>query len=187
MDEAIALFHQSIEIVEEKRGKGTFEIAATLGNLANVYLDQGKVELAEKTFQNVLTMYQSTEPDNPTIGTIIGNLGCVYTRQRKFDKAEEFLLRSLKIDEINLPATHPNRAVALNNLGTLYRKWCKFELSENYYQRALNIFEQIFGPDHQEVATILDKLAETYQLWGKTEEAYTARARAKAIRSRLNL
>jgi len=79
----------------------------TLDNLAELYFDQGRLELAESTYLQSLKIAEHAGTDALHEATVLNNLGAFYFAQKKFDQAEPYLQRALdgytKIREAEKP------------------------------------------------------------------------------------
>jgi protein O-mannosyl-transferase len=98
-------------------------------NLASVYLDQGRLNEAEKEYLKSLAL----RPGH--ISSRIG-LSSVYNKKGLYDQATETLVPIIKE---NLSSTDPNIALARLNLGELYGKTGKIENAIIEWKAALKI------------------------------------------------
>jgi tetratricopeptide (TPR) repeat protein len=123
-------------------------------NLASVYLDQGRLDDAEKEYLKTLTL----RPGH--LSSRIG-LSSVYNQKGLYDQA----IASLKL-AINLPKSDPNFALARLNLGELYGKTGKIENAIKEWEAALKINPSLL-PAHFNLGT-------AYMMTGKLELAVNA-------------
>ena len=68
---------------------------------------------------------------------IFDNLGILYRKQGKLDKAEEMYLRALAGKEKALGSNHTSTLDTVNNRGILYHDQGKLDEAEQMYLRAL--------------------------------------------------
>ena len=123
-------------------------------NLASVYLDQGRLDDAEKEYLKTLAL----RPGH--LSSRIG-LSSVYNQKGLYDQA----IASLKL-AINLPKSDPNFALARLNLGELYGKTGKIENAIKEWEAALKINPSLL-PAHFNLGT-------AYMMTGKLELAVNA-------------
>ena len=109
-------------------------------NLGLIYLNRGKLDLAEE-------MHKKSLEINGQLGwlegmaTQYGNLGVVYRTQGKLELAEKMIKQGLDIDEklgrLEGMANH------YGNLGLVYRTQGKLELAEKMIKQGLDIDEKL--------------------------------------------
>jgi tetratricopeptide (TPR) repeat protein len=102
----------------------------------------------------------------------------------RYDKAEPFLQRALKIREKALGLEHPRTALSLANLADLYQSKGDYSKAEPLIQRALKISEKTQGPESPWTATALDDLAALYRNMGDYPKAEPLFQRALKIREK---
>ena len=66
----------------------------------------------------------------------------------EYNKAEQYLTKSLRMYESILGNINPELNIPLNNLGLLYIHQNKLELAKKYFNRALTIMDHVFDFDH---------------------------------------
>ena len=166
-------------------GNRNLRIAAELVephyNLASIYLDQGKFDLAEKEYLKTLSL----RPEH--ISAKIG-LGSVYNKKGLFDKAEKLYNQAIKDNKsqrgnITLPLAHlnlgevfgktariskaikawklavqqdPSLLPAQFNLGTAFMRQGKLDDAEKYFLRCLDLNER-FKPALFNLALVKQK------------------------------
>ena len=81
-------------------------------------------------------------------------------------KAEEFLLKALKIRQNLFGENHMDVADSLNNLGILYQNMGNFPKAEEFLLSALKIRQNLFGENHFLEIKSLNNLRLLYQkIW----------------------
>jgi tetratricopeptide (TPR) repeat protein len=136
--EAIPLAKQSLEITEKVLGKEHLYVAATLNNLAALYVEQGNYQQAEPLYQRSLTIKENIlDKEHPDVATALNNLGGLYQAQGSYQQAIPLFQRALAIREKALGDSDILVAVSLNNLGSLYTEQGNYQQAEPIYQRAL--------------------------------------------------
>jgi tetratricopeptide (TPR) repeat protein len=87
------------------------------------------------------------------------NLGNLYRRQGKLDKAEEMYARALEGREKALGRDHTSTLHTVNNLGVLYRRQGKLDKVEDMYRRTFTGFEKTLGSEHAQCCHLRETLA----------------------------
>jgi tetratricopeptide (TPR) repeat protein len=98
-----------------------------------------------------------------------------------YHKAEQWMRRSLKIDEASFGADHPKVAILLNNLAQLLKATNRLDKAEPLMRRALKIDEASFDTDHPKVAIRLNNLAQLLQDTNRLDKAEPLMRRALKI------
>jgi tetratricopeptide (TPR) repeat protein/CHAT domain-containing protein len=183
--EAIEVAKRVIAIRESTLGTNHLSVAASINNLANLYLLVGRDGEVEPLLRRSLAIHQAAlGPDHPNVGTVLNNLGNLYWTKGRYAEAEPIYRRSLAIRERHLGPAHPDVAASLNNLAQLYRAQDRYAEAEPLVRRSLAIYERTLGPDHPTVAGALNALADLYRLLGRHAEAEPLLRRSLASRER---
>lgn len=105
----------------------------TLGNLAAIQLEMGKLEEAEKHLQRALEQ-------NPQDAYAMSLLGMVRFRQQKFDEALDLLSQAARLD--------PNNAETQNYLGITLSQQGQREAAETALRKAIQLAPNHPGAHH---------------------------------------
>ena len=135
-------------------------------NLASVYLDQGRLDEAEKEYLKT----QALRPGH--FSSKIG-LSSVYNQKGLYDKAVSLLERAV---QENLSSSDPGFALARLNLGELYAKTGKIENAILEWEAALKVDPSLL-PAHFNLGT-------AYMMTGKLEPAEKAFKHCLKLNSR---
>jgi tetratricopeptide (TPR) repeat protein len=168
---AVTFLTEVISTHEKHYGKDHVGIAAVLGNLGTVYLDQGNLEQAREHYERALGIQELHYGKNHVeTASLLGNLGSVYRQEGKFEQAREYIERALRIREHHYGKDHVETASLLGSLGTVYREQGKFEQAREHYERALRVQEHHYGKDHVATAAVLGNLGTVYRQQGRLEQ-----------------
>ena len=202
--------HRSALAVHEKQlGAEHPTTLATLTNLGNAMLLQGKFRDAEQIFRRVLAAREKgLPPDHPDIALSLNNVANTLFEQSKQDETggpaalgaaparrarievgvarqasetETLYRRALAIQERLQSGTAPAMAATLNNLAVLLAGRGRFDEALPLHQRALALAEQVLGPTHLDTASMLTTLAITYDRQGRIAEAEAQYVKAVGI------
>jgi tetratricopeptide (TPR) repeat protein len=181
-EKAEAFRKSALQIDEETLGPDHHDVAASLNNLARLYVSQGRFAEAEPLYKRALSIGEKALGlDHLSVATRLSNLAGLYYRQGRYADAEPLYKRALAIQEKALGLDHPDVATSLNNLALLYYSQGRYAEAEPLYKRSLAIYEKALGLDHPDVATSLNNLAGLYYRQGRYAEAEPLHKRALAI------
>ncbi|HEX6483278.1 MAG TPA: tetratricopeptide repeat protein [Ktedonobacteraceae bacterium] len=107
--------------------------------------------------------------------------GNYWRRRAWFEKAEEFCLQALKMDEEVLGLYHPKVAKDWSTLGLVYDDKRKHTQAERCHQHALEIIKRIYPPIDPDRGRVLINLARCYYYLGRLPEAEPLLRDAHAI------
>ena len=151
-------------------------------------LFKGKVLNALFRLQEAIDEYSKIDLNvvNDTIeGSVFFNLGVAYSDKGDYDKAIEYNIRALTIEEKVLGLAHSDVATSYNNLGLAYWKKGDTDKAIEYYSRALTIQEKALGTEHPFVATSYNNLGVAYSDKGDNDKAIEYHTRALAIQEKV--
>lgn len=114
--------------------------AKAIGNLGNVFKDQGEPQEALKCFEEALQIAQKTGS-----GTIMADnhlrMGLIFMSQAQYPKALKSFLIALKTAEA--VKEKDRMAIVLTNLGNLYAQQRDFEKALDYYDKTYKLDEEM--------------------------------------------
>jgi tetratricopeptide (TPR) repeat protein len=131
-------------------------------NLGFLYGSQGKLDDAEKMYQQALQGYKKARAENTSMLNTVHNLGNIYAGQGKPDKAEKMYQRALQGKEKVLGAEHMSTLETVNNLGSLYADEGNPVEAEQMYQRALQGYEKALSAEHTSTLKTVNNLGILY-------------------------
>jgi tetratricopeptide (TPR) repeat protein len=144
----------------------------SLDNLGSLYLGLGKLDKAEKVYQQALRGNEAAlGPDHPNTLEAVKSLAVIYRRLGKFDKSENMSQQALRGFEAVVGPDNPSTLQTVNNLGVLYNELGKLDEAEKMHQRALGGYEAVLGPDHTGTLRAVNGLGNVYSKLGKLGEA----------------
>lgn len=144
-------------------------------------LEVGKLEEAAREFEKVVELAERAfGPDDPRLAVDLNNLGEVYRRMGRLDRASELLRRAIRLDEA-AGGRGPALATSLNNLGLVLRAQGRLDAAADLYRRAVALLENSLGPDHPDTARALNNLAQLELESGDPRTALALQERAARI------
>ena len=119
--EAETACKEAIALAETSRGPNHSNIAASLGNLAEIYRCQGKLAEAVPLFERSQSIYEkaSLPEDLPSLASVMNNRALLSESQGLYELAETLHMQSLKIRLNRFGESHIDVAASYNGLGGL--------------------------------------------------------------------
>lgn len=166
-DEAVPMAERALAIQESVLGQDHPDVAATVNNLAELYLAKNDYTRAEPLLLRALAIREKMfGTDHSDVASSLSSLAELYYAMGDYKRAAPLFLRALAIDEKAQGAEHPSVASDLNNLGVLYKVQGDYERAEPLLLRALAIDEKVLGKESPNIAGDLNNLATLYQAKG---------------------
>ena len=157
------------------------DIAASLGNLANVEGVVGNLELQRSLLERAVAIEEAAlGPGDPLVGRLLVSLGNAQRELGRLDEAELLVSRGLAVQEKALGQGHPDIAKCVTHLAAVYSARGDFVRTRVLIERAVAIVLATSGPDHPEYGLALGNLASTVADLGDLTEARTLHERALA-------
>jgi CHAT domain-containing protein/tetratricopeptide (TPR) repeat protein len=179
---AIPLIERALALREEVLGTEHPDVAASVHDLAGLYISKGDYAQAEPLFQRALAIREKAlGTEHPDVAQCLNSLGGLYKTKGDYAQAETLYWRALAIREKALGTEHSDVATSLNNLATLYKAKGDYAQAETLYRRARDILEKTLGPEHRNMATSLSNLALLYIAKGDYIQAEPLARRALDI------
>jgi CHAT domain-containing protein/Tfp pilus assembly protein PilF len=183
--EAIPLARNVLATTEKAFGPDDPTVAASLNNLAMLYVNQGRYADAAPLFKRALAIKEKARgPNDPDVALSLNNLAMLYVNQGRYADAEPLFKRALTIKEKTRGLSDPDVALSLNNLAGLYKTQGRYAEVEPLFKRVLAIYERARGPHDPDVALSLNNLAALYVDQGRYADAEPLFKRALAIKEK---
>jgi tetratricopeptide (TPR) repeat protein len=178
IDQAIALYQQSIEI-EEKIGDVQGK-ANTLHQLAGIYANQGEINQAIALFQQSLEINEKTGNVQGKAATL-HQLAILYSNQGEIDQAIALYQQSLELKE--KIGDVQGKAATLHCLAMIYANQGEIDQAIALYQQVLETDEKT--GDVQGKAATLHQLAGIYVNQGEIDQAITLYQQSLEIKEKI--
>ncbi|UJR38413.1 hypothetical protein I4U23_031081 [Adineta vaga] len=176
-----ALVLQKHEIEPEKQ---SLDIARTLHNIGNIYLDQKQTTKAMEYFEEALEMKRAKLVDNldhPSIATTLTAIATIHRRRGNLTKALELYQQSYEMKKLALPTDHPSIADSLNNLGIVYQEMDDYGQALDCYKKSLRIKQKTLPPTHPSISATLNNIGIIYRKEGNYDQALSSYMQALEI------
>lgn len=99
------------------------------------------------------------------------HIGVLESRRGDLERALQFHLEALELNQARLGKMHPSVATSLIRLGTVSHDLGQFQQAASYLQEALLIQKESLGSEHPAVATTLDRLGNVSYRQGELADA----------------
>ncbi len=94
-EKAESALGEASAVRERRLGVDAECTGVTLNNLAELYFDEGRLDLAESTYKRALKSAEASGSDPLHTATVFNNLGAFYYAQQRFGDAEPYFVRAL--------------------------------------------------------------------------------------------
>ncbi len=177
LDEAEALYHQTLATLEARLGPGHPEVAGVWHNLAGLAHARGDHPTAAALARRGLAIRVAALGDHHL--DVAADRAALAPILDDPDEAEQLLHQALVVFERVLGADHHEVAVTLHNLAAIHHQRGDLDAAAaTTYQRSLEIRAGVLGDDHPELATTLINLAVLERTRGHHQTAGNALRRA---------
>lgn len=169
-----ALFYGEKALAQAKKSSRKDLDAYALFNMANVYFEQGLIEISLQYYFECLEIHKETG-DEKGEAYVMANLGAVYLQLKQYDQSREYFENALAYFEHldtndSLVMSVQIMVPVLNNLGIVCQALEDYPCAINYYSRGIGLTRNLTGAE-KKLAMLLNNLGSVYLLQGKTEQA----------------
>ena len=99
-------------------------------------------EEALKCHYEALDMRKKTlPPEHPDIAVSFNNIGLVYYRQEKLDKAIDYFNQTLEIEKKIMKSNNPSLIITLNNIGYVYASLGQYDQAFIHFRGTITNFK----------------------------------------------
>jgi len=143
--------------------------------LSQVYHSLGLVNLIffraadgsnDKTIGNYLQKALDIRKENreySAAGDTLNVLGDLAQKQKQYEEAKNYFIRSLELREQVLSKNSPDIAQVNTSLGSLYFEMQDFQKAKQFYLRARDIYAVAIGTEHPRIVPALEGLVNVYR------------------------
>jgi eukaryotic-like serine/threonine-protein kinase len=166
----------------ERMGKNEILLAELESKLSAVALDEGKYDDAlGHAARSVELLEKSLQPDDPALGSALGDRGDVEQQLGRYADARKDYTRALAISEKSLGPEHPKVASLLVNFADAWMGEGKTQEALPLLLRARRIAERSLAPQHPMRATIAVDLGKVHADRGELDAAVLEYRAARAL------
>jgi tetratricopeptide (TPR) repeat protein len=110
--------------------------ALALRELGDVYVNRDELSKAERAYSESIKLYDRLS-DTKSAALVLGNLGSLYSLQRRDDEALTVIERALKLAKANPSVNHDFLPHVLNSFAVVYLRQGNLSKAESYLNQAL--------------------------------------------------
>src|ERR1039457_5325851 len=181
LDDATALYEQTLADREWALGAGHRDTLSPRGNLAYAYQKAGMVKEAIPQYERTLADRERAQgAGHPDTMTARGNLAYAYRSAGRLKNAIPQYERTLADRERILGPDHPDTLNARGNLANAYHSARRVKDALVLYEQTLADCERVLGPDHPSTLTSRGNLAHAYHAARRLSDAVAMSERALA-------
>jgi tetratricopeptide (TPR) repeat protein len=130
-------------------------------NLAALYRDQSRYDLAEPLYEGVVQAQTvKLGADHPDTLVSKNGLAAVYRGEGRFDEAESLFKEVVAARTANLGGDHPDTLTTMNNLALLYQTQKRCDLAVPLFRDVVEGSRRKLGPDHPDTERRMHSLAQ---------------------------
>src|SRR5882672_4038116 len=178
---AATLFLKALQVWEKFAGEEQ-RIADTLYNLGQTRCELAEYSDAELSLKRSLAINKTLHPAGGLrTASVLDWLGIVYTRQAKYNEAEQSLSEARNSLRRAPESNQSEVAHCLNSMAELHIAKGDPASAEPLLQQVFQIYEELLGPDHPTTTISLSNLAGLYLRQGRAERAEPLLKRALQI------
>lgn len=174
-DSAVYYLDEASRLTKELNGIKSYKFTQSQVNLANLYCDMSKFDMALNLLLECQKFYIEMKDENElNYAEFLNELAGVYLDKEDYINAKANYQKALSIKQKQLGVNHLDCAVQYNNLAIVSSDLGNNEKAEEYYLKSLEITKNVIGTENTTYAFRLDNLGQLYQDMEKYEEAETA-------------
>jgi TonB family protein len=186
VDAALGELQQALD---EAKKLGDMDVATTYGDIATLYIKEGRYGDAEPALTRRLEILQRSQvQDEVEIANTQSNLAAAFLIQRKLVRVQQLLQRAIPVQEKYLrnatlqdskDVYAEHLAFSLGSLALLHDLQGQFSTAEPLYKRSISLGEQLVPAD--DAALIMRRYAEMLIKMGRSDDASNLREKATAL------
>lgn len=180
LPDAVRSYRQALDVIEQGVGIESGAGSIFLTNLGGALEQLGRADEAETTLRRSLAIQRDVfPPQHARTATTLTRLGGLLLRTQRAAEAEPLLREALEMQTALLGPDHWEIQVTRNLIGGCLAALDQPTAAESLLTTSSTALWTRFGPDDRRARTALERTALFYETVGN-------RARARAVRSRLN-
>jgi tetratricopeptide (TPR) repeat protein len=177
---------QALKTAQELHGAESPMITTQLEALGGFAAVRGDYDAAQQFDQRAIDIDVKTFGEaSDKVADALRINSTIYVHQKNYEKAEELLLRAVRIDDVYLTAggASPLDWSPLWSLCQLYDAWGKPDKAAPAYKRMLDFGEAKFGAQSPALLTTMAGYAKALRALSRTDEAQKLEQRMQAIQA----
>jgi tetratricopeptide (TPR) repeat protein len=135
--------------------------------LGRLMMTVAQYDKAEQVFEMILNQTS----DEKERCKIYYYLGWIKNYQGKYTEATTYYEKSLKIQQTNFPANHPDLAITYSSIGSVYINMGEYSKALSYHEKVLEIRQKALPENHPSLANSYDNIGDVYMNMGEYSKA----------------
>lgn len=165
------LFERELRVREKAVGGEHPDVVATVGRLAQFYIEHGSSQKADKLAKLLASFADRKIKDQQTVKDEFARLHKYFDKSKDFGESKS-ILRKLEEATARTTANQDlELATTLDSIGRLYQQRSNYDIAEKLFKNALLMRERTLSPSHLALAQSYENLAGLYTAQGKQEQA----------------
>jgi tetratricopeptide (TPR) repeat protein len=169
--EAEALYKHGLEIRRTALGGKHPTVGQALQLTALFYLNQGRLEESEATYNEALELFRGIDPKHFEVGKCMNGLALVASRRGRYAEAEKIMEEVEALFREVLGEKHSFTWQVRGNRASQIKLQGRLEEAETLEREVAAKIEELNGKDSSEAVDARSRLGETLRLRGRVAEA----------------
>ncbi|MBF0239436.1 MAG: CHAT domain-containing protein [SAR324 cluster bacterium] len=162
---AYGIFQEILDSEIKVYGQDSVQVGITLGNIAEIYQQDGMFQKAEALYQQSLKILNlSREEGSMESVGVSSNLALLYENQGLHEKAERLFQSALELADKKLGPDHPTTLTTMNNRALLFESQGLYDKAESIYADVIRKSTEALGVSHPLSMAAHNNLAYVYLL-----------------------
>jgi tetratricopeptide (TPR) repeat protein len=171
-NEAIAILERVVSKQREKLGADHPDTLASMQNLANSFIDAGRMEDALSLSEKVVAVRRDKlGPDDPVTVASMGHLAATYVNAGRFEEAIPLWEKELAVQREQLGADDPATLMTMQNLASVYSETGRMDEAISLIENAIATQRKMHGDAAPEMHFMIKNLSSFYEKEGRADEA----------------
>ncbi len=142
--QALDYCNQALEVLKESGQEGSVQESAVLSTKAACLSEDGDYDGARLLLVQVLAGQEKCfGAESPKLSSTLNNLAMTYSKQKRYQEAEPYLVRALKLAETSMPRDVAGAADACANLADLYARMGERARADLNFKKAIEYCQSI--------------------------------------------
>ena len=183
--EAEELYKHGLEIRRKALGSKHPTVGQALQLTALFYLNQGRLEESEATYNEALALFRGIDPKHFEVGKCMNGLALVASRRGRYAEAEKIMEEVEALFREVLGEKHSFTWQVRGNRASQIQFQGRLEEAETLEREVAAKIEELNGKDSSEAVDARSRLGETMRLRGRVDEALPLHRESVAVVLRL--
>lgn len=158
---------ESLDIADKYSVNEVFK-CTPYGSLATIYSGTGQYKEAEKYMLMSLQLFPK---EKAGYGNNLNNMGLIYFRMGRYDKALDYFIQAYEVKKRFLPEKHPDHTSTISNMGVACYSGGQYAEAEKYLLQAIELQKELQANNPRPYANSLVNIGYLYSDMGDYDKA----------------